>query len=405
MGSSCFLTNLWLQLMERIKEKKGETMAWSDFTTFVSEKFGEYKEEIKEAKELQDNQKKFNEGYVSKEKREQMEMKGMLKDVEDLKSGGSSESSNESSDGNFTGGTNEEIAWNFFVSKGYTKKVTAGIMGNFQQESGVDPKAIQSGGKGPGTGLIQWGNGQDGGRWNELVSWAKKGKKDEWDIKTQLEYLYIEMEQAYHIGLFKKNLSTKGYSAGSDALAAFKKVDNIEHGVFIFEETIERAGDPQYPKRIKYATDFYNKYKDAKFSTSEGGSGKLANPTKLGTVTSPYGMRLHPIQKIQKMHKGIDVVPGGNILAAADGTVVSSTFNDGGYGYYVVIDHGKIGGKNIKTLSAHMQKGVKVSAGDKVTQGQTIGIMGTTGGSTGVHLHFEVKENDANVDPQNYVKY
>ena len=211
------------------------------------------------------------------------------------------------------------------------------------------------------------------------------------------------MKSPYYNNLIKVYLKKYNYNPGNDPLEALKKVDNIEHGVYIFEEAIEQAGSPQYSKRMKYANDFYNKYKDATFS-SGGGSGKLTNPTKGGMITSPYGMRLHPIKKIQKMHKGIDIAPQSDIFAAAAGTVTVSAF-DAGYGYYVVIDHGTIGGKNIKTLSAHMQKGVKVAAGDKVKQGETIGVMGTTGSSTGVHVHFEVKENDANVDPQKYVKY
>ncbi len=122
------------------------------------------------------------------------------------------------------------------------------------------------------------------------------------------------------------------------------------------------------------------------------------------TITSPFGNRLHPILKVYKLHTGVDIAGsncnGKPVVAAAAGTVIVAKYSSS-YGNYVVIDHG--GG--ITTLYAHSSK-LEVKAGDKVKAGQEIMKVGTTGYSTGPHLHFEVRENGTYVDPigKGYIK-
>jgi murein DD-endopeptidase MepM/ murein hydrolase activator NlpD len=117
-------------------------------------------------------------------------------------------------------------------------------------------------------------------------------------------------------------------------------------------------------------------------------------------VTSPYGMRLHPIYGYSKMHTGVDigVSMNQNIVAANDGVVQYAGWY-GAYGNIVIVDHG--GG--ISTLSAH-NTSVLVSKGQKVTKGQVISKSGTTGLSTGPHLHFEVRLNGKHTNPMEYIK-
>lgn len=117
-------------------------------------------------------------------------------------------------------------------------------------------------------------------------------------------------------------------------------------------------------------------------------------------ITSEYGYRTHPILKKTKLHTGIDIaVPSGTtIIAANSGTVIYSGYN-GSYGNTVIIDHG---GK-ISTLYAHNSK-LLVKVGDKVERGTAITKSGSTGLSTGPHLHFEVRENGDHVDPMKYLK-
>jgi murein DD-endopeptidase MepM/ murein hydrolase activator NlpD len=117
-------------------------------------------------------------------------------------------------------------------------------------------------------------------------------------------------------------------------------------------------------------------------------------------LTSYFGWRIHPIYGYEKYHSGIDIGAsyGTNVLAADGGTVIISDYDAGGYGNYVVISHGN----GLTTLYGHMST-VYVSAGDTVSQGDVIGLVGSTGASTGPHLHFEVAIYGERTDPLNYV--
>ncbi|MBR2009521.1 MAG: peptidoglycan DD-metalloendopeptidase family protein [Peptococcaceae bacterium] len=117
-------------------------------------------------------------------------------------------------------------------------------------------------------------------------------------------------------------------------------------------------------------------------------------------ITSPYGYRIHPIQGYRKLHTGMDIgaKKGADILAAAGGKVIMAQYY-GGYGNCIIIDHG--GG--MTTLYAHMSAYVAKN-GDWVSAGQVIGKVGSTGNSTGPHLHFEVRINGKTTDPAAYVK-
>ena len=127
--------------------------------------------------------------------------------------------------------------------------------------------------------------------------------------------------------------------------------------------------------------------------------GTFAWPSVSSYITSPYGTRVHPVTKTVKTHTGIDIGAshGTNIYAAASGTVLVSGWNSGGYGNYVVIDHG--GG--VTTLYAQCSA-LLVSSGQSVTKGQVIAKIGSTGMSTGPHLHFEVLKNGSHTNPMAY---
>ena len=128
--------------------------------------------------------------------------------------------------------------------------------------------------------------------------------------------------------------------------------------------------------------------------------GTMCWPAASGTIiTSPFGYRTHPILGYQDFHTGIDIgaYGGTNILAANSGKVITAAYH-WAYGYYVMIDHG--GG--IVTLYAHSSR-LLVNPGDVVAKGQVIALVGSTGMSTGAHLHFEVRVNGDYKDPLNYV--
>ena len=139
-----------------------------------------------------------------------------------------------------------------------------------------------------------------------------------------------------------------------------------------------------------------------KNSTSGGANysgGQLAWPAPGYTyITSPFGYRIHPTLKVYKLHTGFDIAAPMNatVIAAEAGKVITAQYNSA-YGNYIVINHGN----GISTLYAH-NTSLLVSAGDQVTRGQTIAKVGSTGFSTGPHLHFEVLKNGTCTDPAAY---
>ena len=130
--------------------------------------------------------------------------------------------------------------------------------------------------------------------------------------------------------------------------------------------------------------------------STEVPSGLFIWPTTGYTVSSKWGYRTHPIFGTQKFHAGIDIAvsAGEPIYAAASGTVVTAVYSSS-YGNYVMIDHGN----GYYTLYAHMTQYI-VTNGQSVSQGDVIGYVGSTGWSTGPHLHYEVRVNGSTIDPE-----
>lgn len=133
-----------------------------------------------------------------------------------------------------------------------------------------------------------------------------------------------------------------------------------------------------------------------------GGDGALATPVA-GPVTSPYGMRTHPLTGEHKLHDGTDfgAACGTPVRAAADGMVDERYFN-AGYGNRVVIDHGSTSDEALTTTYNHLTRGV-VAVGERVRRGQVVGYVGSTGYSTGCHLHFMVLRGGDPVDPMGWL--
>ncbi len=128
--------------------------------------------------------------------------------------------------------------------------------------------------------------------------------------------------------------------------------------------------------------------------------GQLAWPApQYSRLSSDYGSRIHPITGKQQFHTGIDLASGyGTDLVAAEAGVVITASYLNGYGYTVIIDHGN----GLSTLYAHCST-LDVKVGDTVTRGQRVAGTGSTGNSTGNHLHFEVRLNGSHTDPKPYL--
>ncbi|HEU5305898.1 MAG TPA: M23 family metallopeptidase [Acidimicrobiia bacterium] len=142
----------------------------------------------------------------------------------------------------------------------------------------------------------------------------------------------------------------------------------------------------------------------AELAQSAGDGPSLGDGTFIwpvsGPITSGFGYRTDPITGATAYHAGLDIGAGCGtpIKAAGTGVILSAGFNSGGYGNMTLINHGN----GLSTLYGH-QSSIIVSAGQSVTQGQVIGYVGSTGKSTGCHLHFEVRVNGNPVDPRGYL--
>ena len=190
-------------------------------------------------------------------------------------------------------------------------------------------------------------------------------------------------------------------SAASAASVQFTDFDDIEPPPPNSPVTFGRALDLQgNPLRI-----FSPARQGARglFATS-GRSGPLVKPRGLpvraSSVTSGFGSRWHPILGGYRFHTGLDLgAPmGAAVVATSPGTVVVAGWC-GGYGQCVTIDHG--GG--VLTLYGHLSR-IDVAPGQALGQGQSIGLVGSTGRSTGPHLHYEVRLNGQPVDPSAYLR-
>lgn len=195
----------------------------------------------------------------------------------------------------------------------------------------------------------------------------------------------------------KKNLVAKQNSLQSQYNSANNLIKSLTKEAAAYEKAFNEAERAQEQAKAELKRLLASS--GSKNTAYVGGDFRW--PTKATYITSYYGTRKDPITKKTSMHTGIDIGAGmgSNIYAANSGTVIVAGWSSKGYGNYVVIDHG--GGKS--TLYAHMSK-IKTTKGAKVAQGDVIGLVGSTGWSTGPHLHFEILINGNHTNPMNYFK-
>ena len=134
-----------------------------------------------------------------------------------------------------------------------------------------------------------------------------------------------------------------------------------------------------------------------------GTSNGFLLPPVTGPVTSPFGYRIHPIYHYWGLHDGTDfgVSCGEGMRAAADGTVISRYWSDV-YGNRLYINVGRVNGHNLTVVYNHATS-YRVNVGEHVTRGEIVGYVGSTGWSTGCHLHFTVLQDGTAVDPMTYL--
>jgi murein DD-endopeptidase MepM/ murein hydrolase activator NlpD len=267
---------------------------------------------------------------------------------------------------------NAEYILSYLLQRGWTKNAVAGMLGNMETESTINPgiyQGLDSSHAQPwGFGLVQWTP------WTKLSDWASANGLDYTQMDTQLSR--IEWEVANN----QQWISTADYPL---TFQQFKvSTESPEYLGQAFLRNYERPADQTQPNRSTQARYWFDTL------TGEGGGGNdicFIFPTDTQNVTSGFRVPERPD------HNGVDFAESGThpIFASASG-IVSQSYVSTSYGEVIFIKH-VLNDLDYETVYAHMQTGSRtVSVGDSVTQGQTIGIMGSTGDSTGQHLHFEL---------------
>ena len=218
-------------------------------------------------------------------------------------------------------------------------------------------------------------------------------------IREQIEQDKAELEQAR---VDQQEARDTQASARAELLARNAEVDALLEQINSQADEIEHAQDELEAAAAAVDEEIARLEREmaSQISDVTSESGYLWPLSGYTNLSSLYAGRIDPFTGRPATHSGIDIpAPRGTpIKASKSGVVITSAYNSGGYGQYVVISHGD----GDSTLYAHMVPGSQtVSVGDTVTQGQVIGQVGTSGRSTGYHLHFEIRENSSRIDPVN----
>lgn len=229
----------------------------------------------------------------------------------------------------------------------------------------------------------------------EAVKAELEAKQEE--LRAEQKELEKDIDEANQIILELEN-DLENRQAEYDAIMALEDAANAEIEEMVAELERQRAEAAAAAAAAAAAN-------------GGGGGGSTGGGTATGTgsftwpcpsctyITSRFGLRVHPITGQEKTHTGMDIGAsyGATIIAADGGTVTWAGDNGNGYGNYVMIDHGN----GYKTLYGHMSS-IAVSSGQSVSQGDTIGYVGSTGMSTGPHLHFEIWSGGSRIDPEQF---
>lgn len=220
------------------------------------------------------------------------------------------------------------------------------------------------------------------------------------DIKEYENYLFTKKDETSSLNDEENKLKKEIAKLEADIIAEERRIE------------LEKEAKAKAEKEVKVKAEKNSKEKELSSKRKElkKVTNKVAKvtktrlqwPTDATYISSPFGWRIRPIYGGWGFHNGIDIAGpiNTNIYSAEDGVVESVRHMYGDYGNVLLIDHGN----GVKTLYAHLNSFL-VSKGQRVKRGQHIAEMGTTGYSTGSHLHFEARINGKRVDPLPYIKY
>src|SRR5688572_13321398 len=215
-----------------------------------------------------------------------------------------------------------------------------------------------------------------------------------------LDELHYRDGNIYRVVFEADPIDNDVWQAGSGGINKYRSLDRYENGELMKDISVKVD---KLKKQMVIQSRSYDEVADMiknqqQMLTSIPSVQPILNK-KLRRVASGYGWRVDPVYKIQKFHEGMDFTCpiGTDVYVTGDGTVEAVNFSFGGYGNEIVVNHGY----GYKTRYAHLSR-FKVKAGQKVKRGDVIGQTGSTGKSTGPHLHYEVLKNRSAVNPVYY---
>lgn len=222
----------------------------------------------------------------------------------------------------------------------------------------------------------------------EYVALCKEGLEEEKAVLDEAKAAVEEEERSLNELIAAKEQEV--YKVSADIKSKESAIQEYQAEIASQNETIAALEAAVAEERKRLAAEQGRKY--------DGGVFTWPAPSYT-RISDEYGNRMHPTLGIERFHNGIDMAaPGGSaILAAYDGTVVAAAYSSS-MGNYIMIDHGD----NLYTIYMHASA-LYVSKGAEVSKGQTIAAVGSTGRSTGNHLHFSVRLNGNYVNPRNYL--
>lgn len=219
-------------------------------------------------------------------------------------------------------------------------------------------------------------------------------------INKVLEDIKKRDEELYRIALYAESFPEELRQMGINGSDKYKNLAGKKNSEIV--QTTSKLIDEVRAKLYAQSTSFKELLTVAKERETRLASIPAIQPVNnkdLTRMASGYGWRVDPVYKTRKMHWGMDFTAdiGTDVYATGDGKVLECVVNAWGYGKEIVIDHGF----GYKTRYAHLSK-FKVKVGDVVKRGDLIGLVGSTGKSTGPHLHYEVEKNNQKVNPINF---
>ena len=303
---------------------------------------------------------------------------------------------------------NAQLIANHFNGSDWSKESVSALVGNMRHESSVNPNMYEYGKEWAddwGFGLVQWTPRSKYWNWAEARGLAPRSgdsQLDRIDYEVENNIQWVANGHANRYGYSDKyDFSFAAFRTNTQSLSVEQLTEAF---MWNYEGPAYSAGTSSLSERQAFARLAFNTI------DFEGGGGgvKPALPVNEGTpTTDKYGQRTDPISGEQAFHAGLDYAGNTNdpIYATMSGTVMVAEFNNGGLGNVIWIKHDD---DAYFSAYAHLET-FNVSAGDKVTKGQRIGGMGTTGYSTWVHLHFVVatvlwgNKADTTIDPEVYL--